>query len=194
MLIHELSTVGGLFALLSFWHFVSDWGFQSHNEAMKKASDNHVRARHCTIYTVLMSPLVYVLCGPTATLWVSLALLWASHFLIDTYIPVYLWAKHIRRAPAFNTTSEAIDLFSKKKFADDTDLGRLTAMGRDPLGLILMIVVDQVFHLFFLLPIAALSIWPRNPICYIVTGFMFAFLVIMIVSGSENLRHTEAEN
>lgn len=190
-MMNELAAMGGFFALLSFWHFVADWGFQSHEEAMNKARDGKVRAWHCTVYTVLMAPLVFFLCGGGVAFWSSVVILWGSHFLIDTYIPVYMWAKYVRKAPVFDHNSQAIDFFSKKTFAKDTDLERMKAWARDPLGLVLMIVVDQIFHMLFLLPVASLAAWPGVEICYIVAGFMLAFLIVMVMSGVENLKRTD---
>lgn len=101
MSVDRLAAVGGVFAVLVFWHFFADWVFQSHREAMAKATDPWVRARHCLVYAVLFGPL-FGLVG-FHDLWAlfALALLFCSHFVIDTYIPVMLWAKHLRRDPHF---------------------------------------------------------------------------------------------
>lgn len=112
-----LAVLGGIYVILAFWHFPADWLFQSQKEALAKAKNHLVRARHCLVYTLLFVPLLLLLrvrihesvfdYGPNAELvlgyqfWASLAILWFSHFVIDTYIPVMLWAKYLRRAPQF---------------------------------------------------------------------------------------------
>src|SRR5690606_2404499 len=86
-IVDKLASIGGLVFFLAFWHFVVDWGFQSHVEAMSKATNAKVRAIHCTIYTMGMTlPLFFLVPGHVLACSVAL---WISHFLIDTYIPVY---------------------------------------------------------------------------------------------------------
>ena len=65
------------------------------------------------------------------------AILFFSHFIEDTYIPVYLWAKYIRRIP--NIRLDGIMAF-KSEFGH-------------PLGLMLFVAVDQIIHLLFLFPL-----------------------------------------
>lgn len=183
----ELALVGGTFFLLSFAHFVVDWGFQTHAEAVSKSKDSGVRAGHCTVYISGMTPLLYALSSRVPLLW-ALTLLWFSHFLIDTYIPVYLWAKHIRRMPVFDRTHsnpDTVSFFSKKKLNTETDLDKFQAMARTPLGLFLMISMDQALHLLFLIPIAWVSADPGSyswwsPLSIAVLGI----LTILVWYGS----------
>jgi len=97
--LQTLGTAGGLFALLTFNHFLVDWGFQTHHEAMRKASNWRWRARHCAIYTVGFLPLFWLMGYGPAEYAIGCAVLFISHFIEDTYIPVYLWARHIRQMP-----------------------------------------------------------------------------------------------
>ncbi len=98
-----LALGGGLFAIMVFIHFAVDWVFQSHAEAMAKHNNWRVRARHCMIYTLGFLPLIAFLswCRVLhhSQYWLSLAILFFSHFVEDTYLPVYYWAKLIRRPP-----------------------------------------------------------------------------------------------
>jgi hypothetical protein len=163
----QLGQLGGVFAILVFWHFFADWVFQSHKEALAKAKNWVVRAWHCTIYTVLFWPLFLLVSfhGPRAG--IATALLFTSHFIIDTYVPVMLWAKYLRRAPQFNSVGKVAtwspDRSDKKPEASvtyKTDVDAFKAMAGTPLGLVLMITMDQFFHVAFLLPVTWLMINP----------------------------------
>ena len=141
-MVERIALAGGLFVVLAFAHFFVDWIFQSHKEAMAKSTNWKVRAVHCTVYTFgMFLPLMLMGLGPLF-LFISLGVLWLSHFFIDTYVPVFLWAKYVRKMPGLSKET-AKEIFSQ------------------PLNLILAIVVDQLFHLTFLwVPvILALSHW-----------------------------------
>lgn len=136
----RFAAMGGVFAVLVFWHFFADWLFQTHVEAMAKAKDRRVRAMHCLVYAGLFVPLFAGLHMPLLGACYSLAILFTSHFVIDSYIPVLLWAKYLRRAPQFSAGTSNEEAFK--------------AFAATPIGLVLMIVMDQFFHIAFLLPIA----------------------------------------
>jgi hypothetical protein len=145
MPIETLAAAGGIFALLTFAHFVIDWGFQSHEEAMKKSTDWRWRAWHCSLYAIGFIPVLLLF---QLSLWEVVAawtILFVSHFIEDTYIPVYLWAKHIRRMPELQ--EGGIEAF-KQKF-------------KEPLGLVLFLTIDQLIHLAFLLPIVWFALTPN---------------------------------
>jgi hypothetical protein len=177
MSINGLAAVGGVFAVLVFWHFFADWVFQSHKEALAKAKDWKVRARHCAVYTLLFYPLFLVM---GMNVWVGdicVSILFFSHFFIDTYIPVMLWAKHLRKAPQFADVVPPVT-FTKEITSGETkvvanppqpwnnhEVGRITITYPDdeaafkaffatPIGAILCITMDQFLHIAFLLPIA----------------------------------------
>lgn len=145
-----LGIAGGLFALLAFAHFVIDWGFQSHEEAMKKSTDWRWRAKHCLIYAGWFIPVLLVLHLSLWEIAASWAILFVSHFIEDTYIPVFLWAKYIRRIPAICdiglTSNGKSDRQTKERAAFKELFGT-------PLGLVLFLTIDQLIHLLFLLPI-----------------------------------------
>lgn len=76
-----------------------------------------------------VSPLIIVLCS---------IVLFSSHFFEDTYVPVYWWAKYIRRVPELQTKDGWV---ARRNFADWV---------KTPLGAILMIAIDQIIHIYFL--------------------------------------------
>jgi hypothetical protein len=142
-LLIKLMLGGGLFAVLSFIHFFTDWIFQSHSEAMVKHNNPKIRAKHCLIYTLSFAPLLFFCWHVGALLaWqfvASLLILFVSHFGEDTYLPVLWWAKYIRRPPEMATPADPKVGFGL--FIQTT------------LGKILMIAIDQIIHLTFLFPI-----------------------------------------
>lgn len=157
MSIHELSRLGGVFAILVFWHFFADWVFQTHKEALAKAKNHWVRARHCFVYAALFLPLFWLV--GFRDNWLALTILFVSHFFIDTYIPVMLWAKHLRKAPQFEGVGRTrvfqpwqdnvVDQVGYK-----TDEDAFKAFAATNIGLVLMITMDQFLHIAFLLPVA----------------------------------------
>ncbi len=136
-----LGIFGGLFALLTLVHFIVDWLFQSHAEAMVKHNNPKVRAKHCLIYTLGFVPFLYFFDYTWVEWAIALNILFWSHFVEDTYIPVFLWAKHIRKPP---------------EMAADPKKGFIEFVST-PLGKILMIAVDQIIHLSFLIPLAYMA-------------------------------------
>jgi hypothetical protein len=141
-LLIKLMLGGGLFAIMAFIHFATDWIFQSHAEAMVKHNHAKVRAKHCLIYTAGFIPLLAVFGGvgflTTFEYVMSLGILFLSHFYLDTYHGVYLWAKYIRRPP---------------ELVENPNTTGFIAFVSTTLGKILMIAIDQISHLAFLFPI-----------------------------------------
>lgn len=149
-----LALAGGLFAVLTFIHFFVDWIFQSHSEAMVKHNNPKIRAKHCLIYTAGFLPFMW-LCG--FTFWeyvISLNVLFWSHFVEDTYMPVYLWAKYIRRpsemtAPHHEMYMREDGNMATRLLPPDPKKG-FGEFVQTPIGKILMITIDQIVHLCFL--------------------------------------------
>jgi hypothetical protein len=107
------------FIALILAHFVSDWFFQPASWANAKHKDWRIRLLHSIQYAVIFLPVLLFL---NISLYWMLYLL-ATHFIVDSYIPVKSWNK-IR------------DLGSKKK---------------SPVWL--MIVQDQIIHILLLIPL-----------------------------------------
>jgi hypothetical protein len=112
-----LALAGGLFAILTFIHFVVDWIFQTHAEAMVKHNNAKVRARHCAIYTLGFVPLLLAFTWFSVLTPLELVacvlILFVSHFVEDTYLPVFYWALHVRRPPEVRWTIKLEDGASK---------------------------------------------------------------------------------
>lgn len=153
-----LAQAGGLLALLVFWHFVSDWIFQSHSEAMAKPIDDWVRAKHCATYTALMFPLLALMGLGVLQCVYGAWLLFFSHFIEDSYYPILLWAKHIRRSPEFKRVGTSIYDPVDGSIRKYTDTDAFIAFAHTPLGKILMITVDQLVHIAFLIPIVIMAL------------------------------------
>lgn len=154
-----ITQVGGIFTILVFWHFFADWVFQTHKEAMSKSKNAWIRARHCVIYTLLFWPL-FLLCGfHGEKAGMATFILFATHFIIDSYVPVMLWAKYLRRAPQFQNVGT---LRSVGQWQDNvveqnnhlTDTDAFVAFVQTPLGLVLTITMDQFLHIACLGPVA----------------------------------------
>ena len=168
-----LAILGGIYVILAFWHFP-------------------VRARHCLVYTALYVPLLLVLrlrmgifgdlhLADMGNFWWCLGILWLSHFIIDTYWPVMMWAKYLRRADQFKhvkrygpradgsytMTAQQFRQFMEHgtvvtgwqdKVVDEityaNDAEAFKAFFNTGIGAILCITMDQLFHLAFLWPVA----------------------------------------
>ena len=167
--------VGGLFALLTLLHFVADWVFQSHAEAMAKTRDSLVRAKHCLIYTAILTVAIWAALAPSrGVLAVTAFTLWFSHLIEDTYLPVYVWGKYIRKPLELQEGQDP--LLGFQAFAS-------TALGK-----ILLITLDQLVHLIFLLPICVMLVCPQT--FYLASSVAFfgvAGLVAVAYVGKKDL-------
>ena len=162
MTVDTLAKAGGLFAVFMFIHFAVDFVFQSHREAMAKHRDRWIRARHCAIYAAGFTPLFVLLWWDTAPwkITVSWNVLFWSHFIEDTYIPVLLWVKHVRKPPEMKlATEEGTDEYGNFVISKLDDAGRFRKFVSTPLGAILMVAVDQIVHLTFLWVPVILALW-----------------------------------
>lgn len=150
----EIALMGGLFAVLGFIHFFVDWIFQSHSEAMVKHNNPKVRAKHCLIYTLGFVPL-FLFCHFAWWEWlIALNILFWSHFAEDTYLPVFLWAKYIRRPPEMTQPRKQVGVDGYVSILPPDAKAGFMEFVQTPLGKILMIAIDQIIHLAFLFPIA----------------------------------------
>lgn len=202
-----LGQLGGVFALLVFWHFVADWVFQSHKEAMAKTKSYPVLMWHCIKYATMFVPAFLWLGWRWDSMYMAVAwsTLYLSHYVIDSYVPVMLWAKHLRKAPQFadvvlgmpgvlgsvTLTKEQHEqlLANSQMFVTGSvqllpgtmggvwagphevklqpwpdrvtypsDADAFAALAATPLGVVLMVTIDQLMHVAFLLPIAWLVV------------------------------------
>lgn len=165
-LVIKIALGGGLFAVFALVHFVVDWVFQSHAEAMVKHNNPFVRAKHCLIYTAGFTPLLYLL-GFSAWEWFfGLNILFWSHFFEDTYVPVFWWAKYIRKPPEMTepwkeSYTRVDGSVAFKVHPPDAKHGFVEFV-QTPLGKILMIAIDQIIHLLFLVPLVWMAVRHLN--------------------------------
>lgn len=153
-MILEIALMGGIFSILVFIHFFVDWIFQSHSEAMVKHNNPKIRAKHCLIYTLGFVPLL-LFCNFSWVEWLfALNLLFWSHFCEDTYIPVYLWAKYIRKPPEMTEPRKQVGIDGYVSVLPPDPKAGFVDFIQTPMGKILMIAIDQIIHIAFLLPIA----------------------------------------
>ena len=129
---------GGMLTALWVCHLIGDWMLQTHDVASKKASDHRIRAWHCAVYCVPIGILLYLI-SPFAGFLVSLIWIFATHFVIDTYVPLF----HFRRLMG---DPDAKDLESYK------------ASFGTPRGFYVLVTLDQIFHLLTLVPVAVLLV------------------------------------
>jgi hypothetical protein len=144
----KLCLGGGLFAVLAFIHFFVDFICQTHFEAMNKHNNALIRARHCLIYTLGFLPMIICLrqweCYTVVEAFIAANVLFWSHHAEDTYLPVYWWAKYIRKPTEMLPPNDPKEGFIK--FISTV------------LGKILLIAVDQVIHLAFLFPLVYMAL------------------------------------
>ncbi len=157
MNITNIGIAGGIFAILTLLHFIADWLFQSHQEAMTKHNNKWVRARHCLVYTSFFVGFLLAFNMSWLGLFLSLNILFWTHFYLDTYHAVFLWAKYIRKPPEMSNpwldSYADIDGTVQIKVGPPDPVKGFKKFVETPLGKILMISVDQISHLICLIPI-----------------------------------------
>lgn len=152
----NIALAGGLFAILAFIHFFVDFICQTHFEAMNKHNNAKIRTRHCIIYAFGFVPIFYLFNFNYIEWLIGLNILFWSHFIEDSYYPVFLWAKYVRKPAEFLLVGKAEDLSSSGYPKNDKEAFLMFVM--TPLGKILMIAVDQIIHLAFLFPIVWMAL------------------------------------
>lgn len=125
--------------LVILWlgHLVGDWLLQPHAMAIAKTTDAQVRWKHCNIYTACVG-LSFIAISPqisNTTYVLLLGWLFLTHYFIDSYKPLY-WFRKLGNDPHAKCWASFKDRFS------------------DPIGALVYITLDQIFHLFCLVPIA----------------------------------------
>ena len=113
------------FIILMLTHLVSDYFFQPSYWGCTKIKNWKTRLLHSMQYALIFLPILYVL--NINFLW--LIYLCITHFIIDSYIPVHLWNKHVKNA-------------IKRKQLAENEPPRSVVIGQ-----------DQILHLLLLIPI-----------------------------------------
>ncbi len=153
--------------ILVLCHFAFDWLYQSHAEAIAKSKSRKVRFWHCVKYTVPFLPVLWFFGMDWQSCHRSLLILFVTHYVIDSYVPVMLWAKYLRKAPQFDLVIKSLPNNGEMRGWSDkviessglyrTDVDAFKAMSGTPLGLILIITMDQFLHILCLLPVAYMA-------------------------------------
>jgi hypothetical protein len=122
-----------IFTILIFTHFIVDFIFQSHKTAMGKISNYKIRFWHCILYSFIMSTIWLVLSFNLIYFLIILLYFFITHYFIDSYKPVYWWAKYIRKP------QEMIDNNNWEGFIN---------FANTSLGKVLIVSIDQFLHIF----------------------------------------------
>jgi len=122
-----LQWAASMWAFLLFCHFCADWLGQSNEEAEAKKDNVRVRAVHCLKYALYMAFPVWVVVAGDWLVWgSSLLLLYSSHYIGDSYRLTLWWARRVRHIPEEQMVPGW------------------------PMTVILVVVVDQLWHLAWL--------------------------------------------
>lgn len=132
-------TVGSYLMLLVVAHFIGDWLLQPHQMAITKTKDKNVRAVHCSIYTFVIVLMCLAITTNPIALFASAIFTFSSHFFIDSYKPL-MWFRKIMKDPYAQTPEE------------------FEARFQTPIGSIVYITIDQIFHLLCLLIVAIILV------------------------------------
>lgn len=128
--INLLSAIGGMTFFLVILHCIGDWLLQSEFVALNKTHNFMVRFLHVFLYTFVFS---FFLEWPYL-LWIGV-----SHFIIDSYKPLYYFRKLMG-----DSSAEDIESF-KESF-------------KTVRGFVVYVNMDQILHLLTLVPVAVLKV------------------------------------
>lgn len=118
-----------LFEQLLLAHFVGDWLLQPTAMAKAKTNNWKVRSLHCLIITACFFPI--------ALPWFCYIWIFATHWIIDTYKPLY-WFRKLK--------------------GDYVSLYQFKCSFHEPDGFMVNVVHDQIFHILTLVPVI---LWAR---------------------------------
>ncbi len=136
----SIIAIASIFVFLTFIHFIADWIFQTDWEAKHKTKKHWVRVIHCSVYTIFFLIPILVINPSTSMLIFCLASIWISHFFIDTYAPILIWASYIRKIPELQRK----DFFEKEK-------SFVELFTKSPVYAVIFIMVDQILHISVLM-------------------------------------------
>ena len=156
----QIALAGGLYVPLVFMHFLADWLTQTEKMAEEKSKKPNVLILHCFMYTAMFWPIFYLY---DLALWercITVIVLFVSHLVGDTYLPVFWWAKYIRRmttmrAPQKDGSFLGIRVQHPEDIFPNGDLITTPLLFRPSL----VLVIDQLWHLAFLWVVPALILW-----------------------------------
>jgi len=158
MKLETIALAGGLWVVLVFWHFLADWLTQTEKNAEAKHHGGLVLGVHCLVYSALFIPFFWLY---GLHLWeavMSFIVLYFSHIVGDVGLPVWWWSKYIRKM-TYTDMGKSI----RVPVAFPTDLFR----ANEPMTTsklfrpILVIVIDQLWHLAWLWVIVFFALYGR---------------------------------
>lgn len=134
---NQLAEFGGIMFALMIVHAIGDWIFQWQWMAENKVKKWEVRFWHCAIYSTCFIPIAVLLNMSSIEFRIMFWYIFITHFLIDSYKPLYWFRKlgRDKRADTWETFKEAFNT---------------------PDGFYLLVTLDQIFHLLSLIPV---GIW-----------------------------------
>lgn len=143
-----VSNMGGILVILIFVHFIADWIMQTDAMARRKAEESPwLLIIHSIVYSVTFIPILVIVfdCSISMVITSFLALM-MSHGAIDTYTPIWLWARFVRRP--MEMKNDPI-----KGFSEWSSKTR---------GILLVSGVDQLMHILFLASISFAAVIAEN--------------------------------
>lgn len=137
-----MSTAGGIFVLLAFIHLLADLMLQTETMAKRKADESSwLLIIHSAVYAVVFIPFLALAFDGSVHLTATCVLtLMMSHGAIDTYTPIWVWARLVR----------------KPQEMKEDPIGGFTLWSSKPYGMLLTHIIDQFMHGCFLVPVAVM--------------------------------------
>ncbi len=139
-----MERIGGALMILTILHFVGDWMLQTEYIQLNKARNPRLRLLHVALYLIPFCAALPFWNSPRSTgIWLAALLVWiaATHYWIDSYLPLYWWRKYIAKDPECESVERFASAFST------------------PRGMTIYVTMDQGFHLLSLLPAAIALSW-----------------------------------
>jgi hypothetical protein len=138
-----IQETGGIFAILAFVHLFADLMTQTDFIARRKTEESSwMLIVHSATYAATYIPILFLLFDQTSMVVSVTLVLFMSHGAIDTYAPIWLWARFIRRPPEMKIDPSAGFVLWRSK----------------PHSIVLIFFVDHFMHTMFLIPIAAKAV------------------------------------
>lgn len=133
---------GAILILLLFVHIIGDLAAQTDSMARRKTDESPwLLVVHSVVYALMFLPVLSVIFSSVVHLTLSCVLALAmSHGAIDTYAPIWLWARFVRKPD--DMREDAVNGF--------------TSWTSRPYGMTIAYGMDQLLHICFLIPIAVM--------------------------------------
>lgn len=170
-MIHSITSIGGVFAILIVVHLLADQLGQTETMARRRADEPiWMLIVHSATYSAIFIPfLILTFHGSVHLIMSSVLALMMSHGAIDTYAPIWLWARFVRRPG---------------EMREDPIKG-FAVWCLKPHGVLLTFTIDQLMHACFLIPVAFMAVLSEaNPAMARSVGTMLFFASIGLAAMS----------